>query len=109
VFGPARVVVFVDGDFWHGHGWRERGFTSWESQFDNHRNPAKWRAKIGRNIERDREVTAELQSLGWCVVRVLESAVRRDVSTVAKEVESAVRARQVSQRRRAKAKSTLDY
>src|SRR5438309_2126139 len=24
VFSSVRVVVFVDGDFWHGAGWRER-------------------------------------------------------------------------------------
>ena len=97
VFGPARVAVFVDGDFWHGHGWRERGFTSWESQFRNHRDPAKWQAKIGRNIQRDLEVTAELEARGWVVLRVLESVVRRDVSAVAEKVEATVRARRATQ------------
>lgn len=91
VFGSARVVVFVDGDFWHGHGWRERGFASWEAQFDNHRDPEKWRAKIARNIKRDAEVTAELQELGWLVVRVLESRVRREAPAVADEIARTVR------------------
>lgn len=88
VFASARVAVFVDGDFWHGHGWRERGFERWEAQFDGHRDPAKWRAKIGRNIRRDVEVNEQLDGLGWKVVRVLESTIRRDLAKAADEVES---------------------
>lgn len=91
IFPRARVAVFVDGAFWHGYGWQERGFDSWQSQFDNHANPEKWRAKIGRNIERDAEVNVALASRGWHVCRILESAVRSDVIQAADEVEAAVR------------------
>lgn len=86
VFTRTRTVVFVDGDFWHGHGWRERGFSSWEAQFNGHRDPAKWRSKIGRNIERDREVDQVLKTRGWRVLRVLESAIRSDVTAAADQV-----------------------
>lgn len=92
VFASARVAVFVDGDFWHGYGWRERGFSSFEAQFDNHRDPARWRTKIARNMERDVEVNTDLGRLGWNVVRVLESEIRRDVESVAGAVEASVRA-----------------
>ena len=37
VFPGARVACFVDGAFWHGGGWKERGYTSMESQFEGHR------------------------------------------------------------------------
>ena len=50
VFSRARVAVFVDGDMWHGRGWRERGFSSMEEQFAGHRNPDFWIAKIRRNV-----------------------------------------------------------
>lgn len=93
VFSSARVAVFVDGDFWHGHGWRERGFSSFEAQFDNHRDPERWRTKIARNMERDVEVNTELGRLGWNVLRVFESDIRRDVEAVAGAVEARVRAR----------------
>src|SRR6266545_6889063 len=43
VFWRARVVVFIDGDFWHG--WR---FPAWEQKL-----PEFWKAKIGRNRSRD--------------------------------------------------------
>jgi DNA mismatch endonuclease (patch repair protein) len=92
VFSRARVAVFVDRDMWHGHGWRERGFSSMEEQFADHRNPDFWIAKIRRNVARDQEVSQQLTALGWTVVRVLESEVRRDVRSAADRVETVVRA-----------------
>ncbi len=61
VFGPSKVAVFVDGCFWHGcsvHGTSPRHNATW------------WRAKIDRNIERDRETDHVLTEEGWHVVRV---------------------------------------
>lgn len=87
VFTAARVAVFVDGDMWHGHGWRERGFDSMEAQFANHRDPEGWAAKIRRNMDRDAEVNSLLADLGWRVVRVLESQIREDVVAAADLVE----------------------
>lgn len=83
-----RTVIFVDGDFWHGHGWQQRGFSSCEAQFAAHRDPVKWRAKIARNMERDREVEQMLKGMGWRVLRVLESAIRSDVTAAADQVVS---------------------
>jgi DNA mismatch endonuclease (patch repair protein) len=91
VFPRAKVVVMVDGDMWHGHGWAERGFASWQAQFAKHADPTRWIAKIGRNIERDIEVNDQLVTLGWHVHRVLESVIRRDVEAAAEEVERVVR------------------
>jgi DNA mismatch endonuclease (patch repair protein) len=91
VFARARLAVFVDGDFWHGQGWRERGFASFEEQFARHRDPERWRAKIERNMARDEEVNHALNSLGWRVLRVWESDIRRDPASVADTVEGALR------------------
>ncbi len=63
VFARARVVVFVDGCFWHGcpkHGRMPRS------------NRKFWVAKIGRNKERDWATRRELRARGWRVVRVWE-------------------------------------
>ena len=79
VFLSARVVVFVDGDFWHGNAWRLRGMTSFEEQFQFASRPEFWRAKIMRNMERDREVNERLASEGWRVIRLWESDVLKDV------------------------------
>lgn len=63
VFTRARIVVFVDGCFWHGcpeHGKPPRT------------NSRYWDAKIAINRTRDREQTAALEQAGWSVVRVWE-------------------------------------
>jgi DNA mismatch endonuclease, patch repair protein len=91
VFSRARVAVFVDGDMWHGQGWQNRGFSSMEEQFANHRNPDFWIAKIRRNVARDQEVSQQLEALGWTVVRVFESEVKHDITSAADRVETIVR------------------
>jgi DNA mismatch endonuclease (patch repair protein) len=63
VFTRARVVVFVDGCFWHRcpeHGTSPRA------------NAPYWRAKLDRNVARDRRNDAALAAAGWTVVRVWE-------------------------------------
>lgn len=93
VFPRQKVAVFVDGDMWHGEGWRERGFRSMEEQFSNHRNPEFWIAKIRKNVQHDQDVNHALVGLGWAVHRVRESEVRGDLVSVVDEVEALVRRR----------------
>lgn len=42
VFPKQHVVVFVDGDFWHGHQWRRRRLPSVEAQFTGCDNRDYW-------------------------------------------------------------------
>src|ERR1700685_4156251 len=65
VFPHHRVIVFVDGDFWHGNPARFRLPTT-------HR--VYWRAKIEANKRRDRQITHMLRCAGWSVIRLWESA-----------------------------------
>jgi DNA mismatch endonuclease, patch repair protein len=67
VFPRKRVVIFLDGCFWHGCAECERMPTGYRSA---------WVDKIGRNMARDRQVTARLQEEGWVVLRVPEHDVR---------------------------------
>ena len=62
-----KVLVFCDGDFWHGYG------------YDKKKRPQKkfWRDKIERNMERDRKVTRKLRADGWSVVRLWEHDIER--------------------------------
>ena len=91
VFGSARIVVFVDGDFWHGNAWRLRGLPNLEAMFP-HRTEW-WVKKINRNMERDLEVTVALKREGWKVLRFWESAVLRDVERIANRIETEVKRR----------------
>lgn len=69
VFPDRKLVVFVDGDFWHG--WR---FPIWK-----HRLSEFWRQKIGKNRVRDQRNFRKLRHLGWQVVRIWEHEVESDV------------------------------
>lgn len=61
VFVRARVVVFVDGCFWHGC----RTHGTWPKK-----NSAWWRAKITANRQRDLDTNRRLRRDRWTVVRV---------------------------------------
>lgn len=60
-FRSEKVLIFVDGCFWHGcpKCYRRPG---------SHREY--WDAKIAGNRKRDRSVSRELRNRGWHVVRV---------------------------------------
>lgn len=80
-FAPARVVVFVDGCFWHGCPMH----ASWPKA-----NAAWWRAKIEKTRARDALTAAALAEQGWLVIRVWE---HDDPVDAADRVELAVRSR----------------
>lgn len=54
-FASSRVVVFVDGCFWHGCP---------EHKTAPQTNAAWWAAKLARNVERDREPTPISSNVG---------------------------------------------
>jgi DNA mismatch endonuclease, patch repair protein len=91
VFPGARVAVFVDGDFWHGAGWRERGLANLGDQFPSRREF--WVEKIGRNMRRDQEVSEALRVEGWSVIRVFASEVANDVTRVGEAIAGEVLSR----------------
>ncbi len=68
VFPKRKVVVFVDGDFWHGHPRLGRIPKS---------NSAFWKAKIEANKARDRKVNRVLKKAGWNVIRIWESEIEK--------------------------------
>jgi DNA mismatch endonuclease (patch repair protein) len=85
VFVSARVIVFVDSDFWHGRLLLERGEEALAAQF----RPAirsRWMTKVRGNAERDRRLTDRLRHDGWKVIRVWESDIHRDPRRVADAV-----------------------
>ena len=69
VFTRARVVVFVDGCFWHRcpqHATSPRHNGEW------------WRAKLDANVARDRATDRRLADAGWRVVRIWEHEALND-------------------------------
>ncbi len=85
VFGPAKVVVFIDGCFWHGcpeHGQRTP-----------HANPGYWTGKVARNRARDADTDARLDAAGWVSLRYWEHG---DPSAAAAGIEVEVAGRRPS-------------
>jgi DNA mismatch endonuclease (patch repair protein) len=80
-----RIVIFVDGDFWHGRRWSQRKIRLAKGS-----NSSYWLAKIESNILRDRTVRRRLHHAGWHVVRVWESDIRRDAAGVAGRISKLV-------------------
>jgi DNA mismatch endonuclease (patch repair protein) len=82
------VAVFVDGCFWHGcpvHGTWPKANAEW------------WRAKILRNVQRDRDTDETLSEAGWKVLRFWE---HEDPVKAARTVARVVSARSSTQHRR---------
>jgi DNA mismatch endonuclease (patch repair protein) len=74
-FGRERVVVFVDGCFWH---MCPRCFRMPAT------NVEYWRTKLARNVARDRRIARELRAQGWMVVRVWEHSLKRPEAVAAR-------------------------
>lgn len=78
VFTRARVVVFVDGCFWHGcpiHATRPKA------------NGGFWAEKLSANQARDRDTDRRLAAANWQVARVWE---HEDVAAAADRIEALV-------------------
>ncbi len=82
VFIGKKIAVFCDSEFWHGYNWKER-----KNDFKSHQEF--WIPKIERNMERDAEVTAKLESEGWTVLRFWGNEIKKNTVYCADIVEKA--------------------
>ncbi len=81
VFTRAKVAVFIDGDFWHGHR-----FPTWEHKVSDF-----WKEKISKNRERDKKNHRKLKEMGWTVIRLWQHDLKRDFDGCIDKIVSAVR------------------
>lgn len=84
VFVGKKIAVFCDSEFWHGYNWEER-------KKDFKSNHEFWIPKIERNIKRDIEVTAKLESDGWTVIRFWGNDIKKHCLECADVIEIKVR------------------
>ncbi len=83
VFSRGKVVVFCDGELWHGY--------DWENQKKNFkRNQEFWYNKIEKNIERDKMVNDKLSADGWTVIRFWGNDIKKNVSKCADIIQEAL-------------------
>lgn len=84
VFTKAKLVIFCDGDFWHGHNWFLRGIPSLEDELSSYSEF--WRDKLLKNIDRDKRSTQKLEADGWVVIRFWESEIRTNLDDCVSKV-----------------------
>jgi len=83
VFTKAKVVVFIDGCFWHGcpdHFIPPKNNAEW------------WAAKIDTNRRRDGSSRSDLEALGWSVLSFWEHELPLEVASVIERLVRAPRA-----------------
>ncbi len=69
VFPSNKLIVFVDGCFWHGHDCRK---------INPKQNRSYWTLKIKRNKQRDKEVVKRLAQMKWAVLRIWECELKNE-------------------------------
>ena len=69
VLPKYKTVIFVNGCFWHMHGCSRSRLPLSNKEY--------WAPKIKRNVERDAENIAKLQSLGWKVIVIWECELKK--------------------------------
>lgn len=94
-FRRERVVVFVDGCFWHR-------CSKCGSIPDDNRDY--WELKLRRNVSKDREANRALRAQGWRVIRVWEHVLRQHPTLAIRRVLNAL----AKQKRKRAASKKLD-
>lgn len=77
LFPRVKLVVFVDGCFWHGCPIHYRSPKS---------NTDYWLPKIARNIARDQEQVEQLRCQGYVIIRIWEHDVLPDPTRAVDEI-----------------------
>ena len=78
-FRRERLVVFVDGCFWHG--------CPKHSNMPVNNRPF-WEKKLSANILRDRLVTKTLRKQGWRVLRIWEHDLSKNPDSCVRKIKA---------------------
>ena len=71
VLTKYKIAIFCDSEFWHGKDYdKSVGRIGTNKEY--------WKQKIARNIERDKEVTEQLEKDGWRVLRFWEKEITKN-------------------------------
>jgi DNA mismatch endonuclease (patch repair protein) len=73
-----KIVIFIDGDFWHGNDWKKKKFSSQEELLSSYSDY--WQKKIRRNIERDKKVNKYYRKRGWTILRFWTSDTEKNLN-----------------------------
>lgn len=71
VISKYKLLIFVDGAFWHGYNWEEK-----KRKIKSNRDF--WIPKIERNIQRDKQNNDLLINEGWKVLRFWDFQIKNE-------------------------------
>ncbi|WP_031426985.1 very short patch repair endonuclease [Flavimarina sp. Hel_I_48] len=74
-----KTAIFIDGEFWHGYDWENK-------KLKIKSNRDFWIPKIERNMQRDREVNAKLEEMGYTVFRFWAKDLKDDLEACVNQV-----------------------
>jgi DNA mismatch endonuclease (patch repair protein) len=78
-----KIIIYCDGDFWHGYKYNEK------------KRPAKkfWQDKIENNMKRDQRYTRKLRQKGWSVLRFWEHDIERNPEKCLRRITAKIKER----------------
>lgn len=79
-FPEYKIVVFIDGEFWHGRRYKN----------DSNSYTDFWKEKIGKNIKRDKSIRRVLKKDGWKVIRLWDKDITKDADKQVEKIEKAL-------------------
>jgi len=78
-----KIIIYCDGDFWHGYKYNEKKKLS--KKF--------WRDKIENNMRRDQRYTRKLRREGWSVLRFWEHDIEKNPDKCIRRIVAKYRSR----------------
>ena len=85
VMPKYNIVIFCDGEFFHGKDWEVLQPKLMKSD-----NSDYWISKISRNIDHDNEVNKALLFMGWTVIRFWGNDIKKDIEGCVKVIEETI-------------------
>ena len=85
VLTKYKIVIFCDGEFFHGKDWEIL-----RPRLEKSNNSEYWIKKISRNRERDEEINKQLLFQGWTVIRFWGKDIQKNTEECVRVIEEAV-------------------
>lgn len=83
VINKHKIIIFVDGEFWHGYNWEEK-------KRKIKANRGFWIPKIERNMQRDAENNKALKEMGYTVFRFWEQEIKKGLNGCIKKISETI-------------------
>jgi len=86
VLKRKKIIIYCDGDFWHGYKYEEKKKLA--KKF--------WRDKIERNMRRDKRISRKLRRDGWFVLRFWEHDIEKDPEKCIRRIKRKIKERNLA-------------